>query len=106
MFAQQSYNNLRPEQKLSLAARKVSWSLPGRGNKVRPAAEKKVTVRVEEEEEVKGPTELKRKNTLTPRPPCYGMKTLTSTPQVSRRATIPNPTIPKLPNITIDKTYV
>ena len=104
MFAQQSYNNLRPEQKLSLAARKVSWSLPGRGNKVRPAAEKKVTVKVEEEEEVKGPTELKRKNTLTPI--CYGMKTLTSTPQVSRRATIPNPTIPKLPNITIDKTYV
>ena len=113
VFAQQSYTNLRPGQKISLAARKVSWSLPGRGNRVRPAnTDKKVTVvsvevekkeeqKVEEEigEEVTAPKQLKRKNTLTPRPPCYGMSGPTSTPQVGRRATIPN-----IPNITIDKT--
>ena len=113
VFAQQSYTNLRPGQKISLAARKVSWSLPGRGNRVRPTnTDKKVTVvsvedekkeeqKVEEEvgEEVSAPKQLKRKNTLTPRPPCYGMSGPTSTPQVGRRATIPN-----IPNITIDKT--
>ena len=112
MFAQQSYTNLRPGQRISLAARKVSWSLPGRGNRVRPANnERKVTVVAvedekkeeqkvgEEEEEVVAPRQLARKNTLTPRPPCYGMTGPTSTPQVGRRATIPN-----IPNITIDKT--
>ena len=118
MFAQQSYTNLRPGQRISLAARKVSWSLPGRGgNRVRPSNtdRKVVTVvsmddekkeekkKAEEEEELReevtGPKELKRKNTLTPRPPCYGMSGPTSTPQVGRRATIPN-----IPNITIDKT--
>ena len=113
VFAQQSYTNLRPGQRISLAARKVSWSLPGRGNRVRPANnERKVTVvtledekkeekKVEaEEEEVSAPpVQCKRKNTLTPRPPCYGMSGPTSTPQVGRRATIPN-----IPNITIDKT--
>ena len=113
VFAQQSYTNLRPGQRISLAARKVSWSLPGRGgNRVRPANterkvvtvvsmedEKKEEQKVAEEEEVTGPKQLKRKNTLTPRPPCYGMSGPTSTPQVGRRATIPN-----IPNITIDKT--
>ena len=115
VFAQQSYTNLRPGQRISLAARKVSWSLPGRGNRVRPTnTERKVTVVTMEEEkkeekkvmeeeevgeEVSGPKQLKRKNTLTPRPPCYGMSGPTSTPQVGRRATIPN-----IPNITIDKT--
>ena len=113
MFAQQSYTNLRPGQRISLAARKVSWSLPGRGNRVRPTnTDRKVTVvsmedekkeekKVEEDagEEATVPKQLKRKNTLTPRPPCYGMSGPTSTPQVGRRATIPN-----IPNITIDKT--
>ena len=100
MFAQQSYNNLRPEQRLGLAGRrKVSWSLPGRGNKIKPVTDKKISVSVQEEEEVvTAPPEQKRKNTLTPRPPCYGMNALNSTPQVARRATIPN-----MPNITIDK---
>ena len=49
-------------------------------------------------EEVTGPKQLKRKNTLTPRAPCCG-----STPQAGRRATIPSlPT--SIPNITTVET--
>ena len=37
------------------------------------------------------PREVKRKNTLTPRPPCAEKHRLLSTPQPGRRATIPGP---------------
>ena len=68
MFAQQSYNNLRPEQRLGLAGRrKVSWSLPGRGNKIKPVTDKKISVSVQEEEEVvTAPPEQKCKENFSP----------------------------------------
>ena len=92
VFAQQSYNNQRPGSKLSLITRKVSWTLPSRKVKVKPAVqEKKVTVQV-----CPDPPQLMRKNTLTPRGPCIGVS---STPQPTRRATIPN-----IPNITVVET--
>lgn len=93
MFAQQSYNSLRPGAKLM--SRKVSWSLPGRGIRIRPspapaaaaAPEKKVK---EDKPPVPLPAcSLKRKDTLTPRGPCVGA----GTPQPGRRATIPTITI-------------
>ena len=94
---------------MNIISRKVSWTLPGRGAKVKPVpvAEKKVIVQVvdakkkQDDHEDQGespPHELKRKNTLTPRAPCCG-----STPQAGRRATIPSlPT--SIPNITTVET--
>lgn len=72
-------------------SRKVSWSLPGRGTRVKPAAEKKVTVVVEGDMAAGPlpPCSLKRKDTLTPRAPCVGG----GTPQPGRRATIPTITV-------------
>ena len=89
VFAQQSYNSLRPGAKLM--SRKVSWSLPGRGFRIRPAPEKKVRM-VGNEDRAPAPLppcSLKRKDTLTPRAPCAGG----GTPQPGRRATIPTITI-------------
>ena len=77
-------------------SRKVSWSLPARGFRIRPATvpEKKVRMEVKKEEEVTPaaplpPCSLKRKDTLTPRAACVGA----GTPQPGRRATIPTITI-------------
>ena len=78
MFAQQSYNTNRPNSKLNLITRKISWSLPRKGTKVKPISDKKVTVQLnddakddvvksQENDAEMPPTEQKRKNTLTPR---------------------------------------
>ena len=90
VFAQQSYNSLRPGAKLM--SRKVSWSLPGRGIRIRPAPERKVRMVDNKDDKPAAPLppcSLKRKDTLTPRAPCVGA----GTPQPGRRATIPTITV-------------
>ena len=74
-------------------SRKVSWSLPGRGIRIRPAPapERKVRMVVKDDKApaTLPPCSLKRKDTLTPRAPCVGG----GTPQPGRRATIPTITV-------------
>ena len=96
VFAQQMQSSSRTGFTVNVSPPRVSWGTD-RQNKVVPI-EKKVTN--EDEKNETPPKEQKRKNTLTPRPPCIGMTTMiTTTPQPTRRATIPG-----IPNIQIIET--
>ena len=79
---------------INVAPPVVSWG-QNKQNKVKPIEEK-------DKEKEKGSEKVpdqKRKNTLTPRPPCIGMSAMTATPQPMRRATIPG-----IPHIQIIET--
>ena len=96
VFAQQMQSNTRNGISINVSPPRVSWG-PDKQNKVKPFDQKST----QEDEKIETPPkEQKRKNTLTPRPPCIGMTTLmTTTPQPTRRATMPG-----IPNIQIIET--
>ena len=94
VFAQQMQSKTRNVISINVAPPVVSWG-QNKQNKVKPIEEK-------DQEKEKGSEkvpEQKRKNTLTPRPPCIGMSAMTATPQPMRRATIPG-----IPHIQIIET--